>query len=286
MTQLFIIGNPRSGTSLLRLMLTCHKNIIIPPESHFFLWLEQTYCNWNEKEGLDQFLIDLFASTKFETWKVPYQELKEYLMKMNCKTYSDLIQSIYLFYGLQHNKKNIKVWGDKNKLWKEKLNTIPNYFPKGKYIHIVRDGRDVASSFLRLHRRKIQSLYAPKLPHEITEISKRWNDNIIAIETFLGRISNENKLIIKFEDLVLNPKSELLRISEFLNIPYDSEMLNYRAINNIEEYEPKAFMPWKDKLNELPDKNIIGRYTDDLTKRQIKIFEEFNKKLLKKYGYQ
>ena len=43
MKELFIIGNPRSGTSLLRLMLTCHPEIVIPPESHFFLWLEEKY---------------------------------------------------------------------------------------------------------------------------------------------------------------------------------------------------------------------------------------------------
>lgn len=285
MTPLFIIGNPRSGTSLLRLMLTCHKNIIIPPESHFFLWLEQTYCNWNEKDGLDQFLIDLFASTKFETWKLSNLNLKEYLSKQNCKSYSDLIQATYLFYGLKHNKNNIKVWGDKNKLWKEKLSTIPNYFPKGKYIHIIRDGRDVASSFISLHKKNIQSKYAPKLPHTITDISKRWNENIIAIEVFLNSINEENKFVMRFEDLILNPKSELIKITKFLNIPYDSEMLNYLAINSEEEYEPKVFMPWKNKLKELPDPNIIGKYKENLDKGQVKIFEEFNKNLLIKYGY-
>ncbi|MEE2987827.1 MAG: sulfotransferase, partial [Nitrospinota bacterium] len=70
-SPLFIIGNPRSGTTLLRLMLTCHPNICIPPESGFMIDLYKTYyrCQVDSK-SLQNFITDVLSSQKMETWKI------------------------------------------------------------------------------------------------------------------------------------------------------------------------------------------------------------------------
>jgi hypothetical protein len=285
MTPLFIIGSPRSGTSLLRLMLTCHKNIIIPPESHFFLWLEDKYGNWRQENGFDDFLEDLFNSTKFETWGINRSELKNYLKKQSISSYSDIIKSIYVFYGLINNKSDIQYWGDKNKLWKEKLELIPEYFPNTKFVHIIRDGRDVACSFIELKHKQLTTKYAPKLPHEIEEIAERWNVNINAIDSFLNGVNREEVLELRYEDLVNDTESELSKIMKFLNLPFDPAMLNYHKINKVVGYEPKIFMSWKNKLNQKPDSKNIGKYSEILTKDQIEIFEKKTLNILTRYGY-
>jgi Sulfotransferase family len=68
----FIIGNPRSGTTLLRLMLTCHPHLVIPPEGGFAVWLHDEYHAWSREDGRSPEAIALFvravlACRKMET---------------------------------------------------------------------------------------------------------------------------------------------------------------------------------------------------------------------------
>ena len=97
---IFILGNPRSGTSLLRLMLHSHSHISIPPESHFFLWLEDKYKDWNISR-LENYIIDLCASTKFETWNINHEDLLVFLKKQRISSYGHLTSLVHYFYSLQ-----------------------------------------------------------------------------------------------------------------------------------------------------------------------------------------
>ena len=67
---IFVLGGPRSGTTMLRLMISAHHSICIPPECGFALWLHEKYKDWNKSQGYTQFLEDLLASKKFETRKL------------------------------------------------------------------------------------------------------------------------------------------------------------------------------------------------------------------------
>ena len=74
-SPLFVIGNPRSGTTLLRLMLTCHPAVIIPPECGFVIWLKRKYFNWALADSgntaiVNELVNDLFECRKFETWEL------------------------------------------------------------------------------------------------------------------------------------------------------------------------------------------------------------------------
>jgi Sulfotransferase family len=286
MGQLFILGNPRSGTSLLRLMLTCHPNIIIPPESHFFLWLERQYSSWKMGDNLDEFLVDLYNATKFETWKIPKDKLEIRLKERNVSSFAELIEEIYLFYGELQKKENIKVWGDKNKLWKEKLGLYQQYYPEAKFIHLVRDGRDIACSYKELHKNKSESKYAPNLPSEIEDIANIWSLNVSTISNFFESISPNNTLIVSYENLVKDTIETLTKISEFLKLPNSSMMMDYLNENNDSLFEPKEFLQWKSKLNQNPDKKNIGKYLEILTNNEINIFENIASLELNKFGYE
>ncbi|MFZ1798494.1 MAG: sulfotransferase, partial [Chitinophagaceae bacterium] len=71
---IFVLGNPRSGTTLLRLMLNAHADICIPPECGFIQWWFQKYQSWstqnNNHEDVAAFISDLQTSKKIETWKL------------------------------------------------------------------------------------------------------------------------------------------------------------------------------------------------------------------------
>lgn len=285
MKQVFIIGNPRSGTSFLRSLLTNHPDIVIPPESHFFLWLEEKYSDWSAKEEIKPFLDDLYASTKFETWHLNRNDLQSWILSRHSNSFQELIESIYLFYGVSNGKHGISIWGDKNKLWKDKLGSIKKYFPNAIYIHLVRDGRDVACSFKELASKKFESKYAPKLPSDIKSIANRWAENVDFIEEFKRTISEDNFIEVKYENLIQETEDELKLICRALNISFDQDMLYFNSDVKNFMFEPSEFMEWKSKLSDIPDFQNIGKYRNQLTDSEIVEFQKLAKTQLNRYKY-
>lgn len=286
MSPIFILGNNRSGTSLLRLMLTCHEEIIIPPESHFMLWNYDKYRFWTPEDGYENFLFDLFASTKFETWKLDKTELKSFLIQRNPKSYSELCADVYIFYGVKQNKVP-SFWGDKNSLWVEKLPVLHLLYPNAKFIHIVRDGRDVATSYLTLSAYTgTRHRYFPKFSYRLEEIAKIWSNNVLSVSRFLSQLPHQNYIEIKYEDLVCDNLATLTRVFDFLGLPLSPAVFNYYEINKSQKLEPEEFLVWKAKLNEPLDKQNIGKYRHKFTQSEIKMFEQIAADALEKYGYE
>lgn len=283
---IFILGNPRSGTSLLRLMLTCHPQIVIPPESHFFLWLESKYESINPAtDSLDRFYEDLFNSRKFETWNLSKDSILDTIHKASPGNYAELITCIYLTYAKTVGKADVTYWGDKNKLWKEKLSRILYYFPDAYFIHLVRDGRDVACSFIDLARRKNTSNYAPRLPDQIEDIAFRWKTNVNFISSFLDEVKEGHQMTVRYEDMLADTASTLRNIVTFLTLEYSDKMLQYLNPEFELIKEPKEFMEWKQKLNSLPDIQNIGKYKKELDGNDVRRFEKLAKEELYKFGY-
>jgi hypothetical protein len=279
---IFILGNPRSGTSLLRLMLHSHSEICIPPESHFFLWLEEKYGIWNFQD-LDSYLDDLHNATKFETWSLNRVELTDYLNNLVPESYAELTSLIYKFYALKENKEP-RFWGDKNSLWIDKLPKIMQYYPNAFIVHIIRDGRDVACSYKEINLKNVKSPYAPNLPNEVSEIAETWNLNNIALENFLKSVPKSQYVQIKYEHLLTSPKTTLQKVLEPLELKITSGQLEY-YLKNKKDIEPEEFFNWKEKLVQPPDTSNIGKYQTILSKKEIYIFNNIANHSLLKYNY-
>jgi len=171
----FIIGNPRSGTTLLRLMLNAHPDITVPPECGFALWLAEKYKNYNDYDVFlyKQFASDVLESKKFETWDVAKNDLLDYFEEIKPTQYSDLVDCVYKTYA-KKSKKNPSITGDKNNYYINHLYDINKFFPMSKFIYIIRDGRDVACSYNRVNKIGFKSKYKPNLPRGIKNIAVEW----------------------------------------------------------------------------------------------------------------
>lgn len=279
---IFILGNPRSGTSLLRLMLDSHTAIGIPPESHFFLWLEEKYGDWDEV-FLEDYLEDLFLSTKFETWNLKKHDLKNFILSNSCDSYAKLTSLVYLFYSI-NNQPDISFWGDKNSLWVDKLEKIDFYYPNAYYVFIVRDGRDVACSYKSLNKKQMLHKYAPKLDNDVSEIAKKWSFHNTKVDSFLSKISINNFVKIRYEDLVNKPEETLKNVLKMLGLSLEKEQLNYFKRTR-ESIEPDIFFHWKEKLLKPLDVDNIGKYKNELTNDEINTFNQIAYQVLKQNSY-
>ena len=288
MDKVFILGNPRSGTSLFRLMLNSHSMINATPECGFLHWWYKKYADWDSScvtsNRLDEYISDLESSKRIEDWKMDYTLLKEKIIQEKPENYAKLGELVYTFYGEQKGKK-AKVIADKNNYYINHFNDLNEIWPDAKYILVVRDGRDVACSYLNMETLVTNSPYKPKLSTDIKTIAKEWLTNNQNILSFSESLINSQFMVIRYEDFVTDSALYLTKVCHFLGLNFEPEMLNYFIKNAKEQDEPASTIDWKMKTLEKPDKDNIGKYKMELKKESIDAFNTIANDLLQKFNY-
>lgn len=273
----FILGNPRSGTTLLRLMLNTHSKIGVPPESGMILWWYEKYKDWNveannDKEHVNQFARDIFSSKKIEEWGISLADIEK-VFDQNPKNYLEIFSFLY------QNFTNKKIVGDKNNYYIKELDQLSRVAPKSKFIHLVRDGRDVACSYLKLKELEQSLKYIPILPDDLKTIAQEWSENVSNIDDFLV---NRDAYLLRYEDLITNPKEVLTGLCAFLELEYEAEMLNFSKQNN----EPISTLKWKEKTLQHLDNSNFFKFKEILNEQEILEFNAIAKTNLLKYNYE
>lgn len=278
MIDFFILGNPRSGTTLLRLMLNAHSELVVPPEAGFAVWLLNSWKN-DIPYNNEVFVKELLKTNKIENWNLDPENLLYYLESKKARCLTSAINLVYKYYSEKCNA-NIALIGDKNNYFIHHIPELRELSPNAKFIHIVRDGRDVACSYRNVMSKKINSKYAPKLPIGMKEIAEEWSENNRGIRT---ELRNSDHILVRLEDLTANPELELSGICEFLNVKYEGRMLDYYKMEE-NSFEPKEYDQWKLK-NKQPIFNEVDAYKDSLLVVEIKEFEKYAKDELLEYKY-
>lgn len=277
----FVIGNPRSGTTLLRLMLNRHEKIVVPPECGFSVWLSSEFSDsdFSSQDVRMKFISQVVQSRKFETWGLGESEINHFVQSQQVMRYRDIVLSIYILYGLKNGRSPLLV-GDKNNYYIKHLDTLDRLFDQPKYVFISRDGRDVACSYRALQTIQAGSKYSPTLPDRMDEIAAEWVQNNAGVIAYLEKFP-ERCMLIRYEDLINSPERELRRACNFFGVDYRPTMLSYYEGND----EPREFLAWKEKVMQPPDRENSGMYRRLLSHDEIRIFEEIAKDTLNYFGY-
>lgn len=285
MNRFFIIGNPRSGTTLLRLMLNRHKSISVPPEAGFLVWLHKEFSDFKfTEENLSVFVGALKNTKKIENWNLDFQTLEGHIRERKPDDFAALMNEIYAYYSKVQLNKNVELYGDKNNYYLNKIDVLHKLYPTAKFLHIIRDGRSVAVSYKELMQKAIDSKYAPNLPADIENIANEWVSNIRTIEASFEKIDPILHQTVRFEDLVAEPEQSLRLICEFFEVDFDNAMLKYYETTHSGGLEPDEYMQWKSK-NKMPlQTEEIEKYKK-LDKQEILIFNDIARKVLEKYKF-
>jgi len=278
----FILGNPRSGTSLLRSLLNAHNEVVVPPECGFALWLKDAWfsADFSSPNVQFEFLKAVQASRKFETWQLNMNELSAGLASRPVRNYADAVSRIYETYGLSRNKK-VGIWGDKNNYYISQIPELRILFPEAKYVHIVRDVRDVACSYMELAKTNISSKYRPVLTVEPEGIAKEWMaNNLAALDILEG---SNIYLRIRYEDLVSNVEYTISNVWRFLGLVDSGSFSESAHLETLDE--PEEFMQWKKKLNSPVDTSSVGRYKSELPAAATNVITTICRPLLERFGY-
>jgi hypothetical protein len=214
-------------------------------------------------------LNDLFQTKKIEGWNIDRETLKSFIESKLPKNYQELVYQIYLFYGEKLGKEVIG-WGDKNNYYVNHLEEINQIFPNSKYIHIIRNPKDVITSYLNVNELK-ESKYKPKFTNNFLEILNEWILNNNKIVEFIEK-QKLKCIIVKYEDLIINPNLQIERIFNFLSYESFEVIGNFNSNKYFDE--PQITMDWKTKLLDFIDSNNMNKFTNLLSENEIKIIDE------------
>ncbi len=276
----FIIGRPRSGTTLIRMILDAHPNILVPPESPLILRLYNKYRKiktWDTTTK-EKFVADLFSVRKFEYWNIDREKLRQKILEApETATFQELVRLAYFYNKSPFCKKDILLLGDKNPVYSIPVKRISKIFPDARYIYITRDYRDQILSMLRV------KLLIP----DLVFLAFRWKlsaRNVLS----LRKMFPEKFYSFRYEDFVVEPEKYTRGICGHLGIEFDPAMLKYYE----EEEKIKAKFP-KEQF-ELFFSNLfkpiqadkVGQWKEKMIEDDVRIAEMVTGKYGKLLGYQ
>lgn len=221
---MIVLGVGRSGTTLLRVMLDRNSELAIPYESFFVLPLAHRHRG---RPKPDDFVEDLERFYQLYEWGIEPDDVRRRLR--DGMTTGEAIATVFEVYAEREGKPR---WGDKTPLYMQHLPLLERLFPEALWVHLVRDGRDAALSFLELPEGFAGKTWAR--PQTVPQFAARWRTEILAARR-LGGHANDRYLELRYEDLVADPERELRRVCEHASLPWEAGMLDHTALDEVAE---------------------------------------------------
>jgi Sulfotransferase family len=213
---LLVLGVRRSGTTLLRVMLDRHSELAVPDESYFVPQLADRHLR---RVDPDAFVDDLRRLNTVTEWDVPLEQVRARLSPR--MPIGAAIGTVYAIYAKERGKPR---WGDKTPMYMQNLRLLERLFPDALFVHLIRDGRDAATSFLAMPPGIVTETWMhPRTP---AAFACQWRTEVAAARR-LGRRVGARYLEVRYEDLVTDVESQLRRICDFARLPYEPGLADY-----------------------------------------------------------
>jgi hypothetical protein len=245
----FIVGNARSGTTLLRFMLSSHPRIYVPPETGFLPFLNaQTLADLTlaEVEGLLSRIGRLNPK-----WKDTVPDSYAFYRSLPEPSLQHVLDSLF---RIQIAGRQAARWGTQDPPYVRYIGEIDRIFPASQFVHLVRDGRDTTLSALKrwagLRRPFLDSYY----------LLLNWSRQVEMGRAAASWLGPDRYAELRYEDLVQAPQRELERLCAFLGEDFNPSMLDHTVaarqeiqpggpISLLEPVFGSSSQRWKDEMS-------------------------------------
>ena len=270
---IFIVGFPRSGTTLLAGVLGAHSRMVCGPETEFFTGLEvasrgNRLCraaNWPEEAA--NYLFSIVHEKPIpEYYGITRDEIISYL-KQRERSQPAILESLTETYMKRHGKQR---WIEKTPTHLICLREVRRCYPDAPIVRIIRDPRDVALSLLNVP-------WGPSsFPAAI--LLWQWFDEQSARFFEVDR----NTMTVRYEDLLLNPENELRKLCLFIGEEFEPNMMD--TSQSIRHLNPTQ-ISWKQKAGQQLDPGRIAIWRKETTLEQQCQAEAIAGDRIKAYAY-
>jgi hypothetical protein len=270
---ILIVGCPRSGTTLLQLMLHAHPRIAIPPENRFVFPVYTRRLRFGDltrrhnRNRVASFIIDRRWS-RLDHLGVDPADLRQRMAQAD-PMIGALLAAVFEAYAARFDKPR---WGDKRPAYIDRLDVVLRLFPDAQIIHIIRDGRDCVSSLKRMPWWR-RSTYAA---------IRTWVDAIDNGARARATLAADQYTEVRYEDLVAAPEPELRRLAAWLGEDFDPAMLAPHRVSSVAVPVGKT---WHRNTRREVNATAVRRWASDLEPWELRLMEAVAGDRLRRHGY-
>jgi hypothetical protein len=212
---IFVIGAPRSGTTLLRIMLSSQPRIYIPPESDFIprLYLGRPRRPMGRDRAVRDMQIILGNRRFLREWRGAVPDPTAFVAALPELTPAALLDAVYRAYAARHGADR---WGDKSPIYTHYIPLLAELFPSAQFVHLIRDGRDAALSTM--------AAYPDRFYVDMYFAAQSWRRRVSAARRAGSALGPERYAELRYEDLTVDPEDALRRLCAFLREDYRPSM--------------------------------------------------------------
>lgn len=264
----FLTGCQRSGTTLLRVILDAHSDLSVPSESQFWNTFARRRDRY-EADGrllVEPFIDDLKDEPRFRRWHIPREALAEAMADPVPASFQAGVRRVYGLFAARAGKTR---YADKTPRYAPDILLFAALFADARFVHVMRDGRDVALSLLDM----------PWGPSRFPMAALFWRDKVLAAReagTILGPTRYHE---YRHEDLLDDPETHVRALCDFIDLPFEPQMLDYH------ESRKPAKNEHMQHLTKPPTKGLRD-WRRTMPSRDVRLFEILAGDVLESLGYE
>jgi hypothetical protein len=237
----FFVGCPRSGTTLLRRIADAHPELAVARGTR---WIAPTFeCRRGlTAEGFvtPRLLERLNTPHRLERLAIDEDDLARAFGDGERVPFASFVAALFELYGRRHGKRLV---GEKSASYVRHLPTLHRLWPQAKFVHIIRDGRDVCLSVLDW--RKGAAGFSTFSDEPVITTGVWWDWHVrLGLEGAAG-LEAELYHELRYESLVAEPERECERLCRFLGLAYDDSMLRFHEGRMQDDPQLDAKKAWR-----------------------------------------
>jgi hypothetical protein len=217
-TPFFIIGAGRSGTTLLRLILAGHSRLYVTPETWF---IGPLVHDLPLTAKLDEAQVERAVELIVADYRWPDMEMTVESLRSKARQIAQpsLVDVINIVYAEQLARAGKSRCGDKTPIYIEIVPQLIALYPGARFIHLIRDGRDVSISRIDAGWERY---------YEASRFT--WTQTMRWRERYANASFSHQILEVKYENLVTDPEPTVRQICRFLDEDFEPGMLDWRQL--------------------------------------------------------
>jgi sulfotransferase family protein len=269
---IFLVGCPRSGTTLLSVMLHAHPRIAMPPETRFLLPVYRERLTFGDLSVADnrRRLAERMTGkgTRFSDLRLRRKDVIEKIVA-GPPTIGSAAGTVWREFARSRGKER---WGEKRPSYWRDIGLIRRLFPDAQIVHLVRDGRSCVASLKKVTwwERGVAGAMAS------------WTMADSELRRVERRLPADSYHRLRYEDLLADPRVQLSELCRFLGEDFDDAMLDYpTAARDI----VPARKSWHDRTRGGLDPDRIEAWRRSLDPVEIGLFERVARRGLERNGY-
>jgi hypothetical protein len=269
---IFVVGCPRSGTTMLGLMIHAHPRLAMPPESRFLIHTWRRRHDFGDLQTEEQRLALADAITRtgsmIRELGLRKKETMEAILEAP-PTIGSALGTVFKMYADLHGKAR---WGDKRPVYFREVDVLRRLFPDAQFIHVIRDGRANVASLKRMPWWHYTSVSAMSMWSQAESCMRR-NASKLPADTFHT---------IRYETLVADPRPVLEEMCAFLEEDFHEAMLEPHKVNNV---IPDRKV-WHENLKRGVSQDRVESWRTELEPWELGLMETVVRRKLRRQGYE